>query len=73
MPTIMLQPTKPDGTPINLFPTLTKTVATKDGLHVEWTDAGKMVINKVLGQTSIFSRLFPREGGLSGRNYSVYN
>ena len=73
MPTIVLQPTKPDGTPISLFPTLTRTVATRDGLHVEWTDAGKMVLNKVLGQTSIFSRLFPHEGRENGRNYNFFN
>ena len=73
MPTIVLQPTKPDGTPITLFPTLTKTVATKDGLRVEWTDAGKIVISKVLGQTSIFSRLFPQERRVRGKNYSVCN
>lgn len=45
-------------TDIQLFPTLARTVADKEGIRVEWTPAGENLMRYFMSQT-IFSRLFP--------------
>lgn len=46
-------------TDTQLFPPLVQTVADKDGLHTEWTEAGANMMRHLMLEGSIFSRLFP--------------
>lgn len=53
------------------FPVFTKTVVDKDGLRVEWTDAGKVLVEQVARQSPLSQLLFslPTNFNKEGRHF----